>query len=207
MNFSDVYWLGGSPCCGKSTVAGLLARRMGFRLYECDEHLEAYTLRGARQGSALMQRYLDKSADATWLRPVDRLTADEFAFYREAADFLAEDIAAFPPGSPLLVEGAAVTPEFAARFSLPLNRYFCMAPTPEFQVAEYEKRQWAKDYMATSSQPEQAFSNWMQRDIRFAEAVLRQAAALGYPVLLTDGSLSVEEVYQTVLQAFGLAGP
>ena len=30
---SRVLWLGGSPCTGKSTVAGLLAARHGLRVY------------------------------------------------------------------------------------------------------------------------------------------------------------------------------
>jgi adenylylsulfate kinase-like enzyme len=29
---NDVLWLGGSPCAGKSTVAGVLARRFGLDL-------------------------------------------------------------------------------------------------------------------------------------------------------------------------------
>ena len=34
---AHVYWLGGSPCAGKSSIADSLVERYGFRLYRCDE--------------------------------------------------------------------------------------------------------------------------------------------------------------------------
>lgn len=42
-----------------------------------------------------------------------------------------------------------------------------------------------------TSNPEQAFENWMQRDILFAQMVRKEAQKLGYPSLMTDGSRSI----------------
>ena len=46
------YFIGGSPCAGKSTVCDLLAARQGWETYHCDEHYDAH-LERARPGSTL----------------------------------------------------------------------------------------------------------------------------------------------------------
>lgn len=43
---AHVWWVGGSPCAGKSTLAAILARRHGLALYRCDEALAAHLRRG-----------------------------------------------------------------------------------------------------------------------------------------------------------------
>lgn len=34
------YWIGGSPCCGKSTISEMLIKEFGFDMYKCDDHLD-----------------------------------------------------------------------------------------------------------------------------------------------------------------------
>ena len=50
---AGTYFLGGSPCAEKSTVAALLAREHGLRVYSCDaafeRHAEAATKRAPRR--------------------------------------------------------------------------------------------------------------------------------------------------------------
>lgn len=38
----NVYILGGSPCSGKSTIAGMLQKEYGFYYYKVDDDLETY---------------------------------------------------------------------------------------------------------------------------------------------------------------------
>ena len=65
------FFVGGSPCAGKSTVCDVLAALHGLRTYHCDEHYDAH-LERAKPGSTLsMFRGL------TWLeafttRPLDK---------------------------------------------------------------------------------------------------------------------------------------
>ena len=33
----DTFWLGGSPCCGKSSVAEILSREFELGYYKCDD--------------------------------------------------------------------------------------------------------------------------------------------------------------------------
>ena len=47
---SDVVWLGGGTCCSKTTVARVLADRLGRQLYSCDDQFDRH-VRQARLAS------------------------------------------------------------------------------------------------------------------------------------------------------------
>ena len=51
-----------------------------------------------------------------WSRPVAVQVADELAFYRERFEFILEDLEAFDPERPLILEGAAFLPELISRY-------------------------------------------------------------------------------------------
>ncbi|MFD1774979.1 hypothetical protein [Paenibacillus rhizophilus] len=37
-----IYWIGGSACAGKSTIAKRFADKHDWELYSCDEHLNSH---------------------------------------------------------------------------------------------------------------------------------------------------------------------
>ncbi len=41
---SSVYWLGGSTCAGKTTIANILSENYGFTVYHCDEYLGTHMI-------------------------------------------------------------------------------------------------------------------------------------------------------------------
>lgn len=45
---SDIYYIGGSPSSGKSTVAEIIADKFGFHYYKVDDYLESFTIKGAK---------------------------------------------------------------------------------------------------------------------------------------------------------------
>ena len=44
-----MYYIGGSPCSGKSTVADALAKRFGLAYFKADDHLDEFIARGAAE--------------------------------------------------------------------------------------------------------------------------------------------------------------
>ena len=44
-SLAHVYWIGGSPCAGKSTVADMLGERYGVHVYHVDDHAEDHSAR------------------------------------------------------------------------------------------------------------------------------------------------------------------
>lgn len=44
---TKIYWIGGSPCSGKSTIAEILSNKYGLYYFKVDDYLEKYTNYGA----------------------------------------------------------------------------------------------------------------------------------------------------------------
>ncbi len=200
------YWLGGSPCAGKSTVAGILARRYDLDVYRVDEAFEDHALRLDPVRQPALVRWLAASPNERWLRPVDDLVDDAIACYREHLGMVLEDVAARPGMRPLLIEGTALLPAEVAGVALGPERALWLLATPAFQRRHYRERAWAWDVVASSHDPERAFENWMERDTRFAVWVAAEVDACGLGRCTVDGDRTADEVADAVAARFGWAG-
>jgi hypothetical protein len=71
------WWIGGSPCSGKSTVAGILAASRRMRLYSCDDAFERHAAAvGAGGWADPGEGHLDGTAGAAGIAAaVDDLLA------------------------------------------------------------------------------------------------------------------------------------
>jgi len=199
-----IYWIGGSPCCGKSTISEMLVKEFGFEMYKCDDHLDRYTEIGFENGVDIMKKVKPMSMDETWLRDVDELVEDEFEFYKEALKIIVTDLERDYQGKTVLVEGAAILPEFIKELGVENINYVSIAPTKKFQLEKYSQREWVKYYLAECSDPIKAFDNWMERDARYAERVTRDAKQFGLNAIVVDGNKTIEENYLDVKRMFGL---
>ena len=54
------------------------------------------------------------------------------------------------------------------------------------------------------SDKEKAFSNWMNRDILFAQEVQMQCSEEQYLSVINDGSIEIDELVDLVVSHFGL---
>lgn len=194
-----IFYIGGSPCSGKSTVAAALAEQYGLTYFKVDDYLEDFISRGASAGLPVCQRILRMSADATWLRPPSVQCREEFDFYAEIAPFMANRLAALNAPR-VIAEGAAFLP----RLMTDAAHYIAITPSREFQISRYRERPWVPHVLRDCTDQELAFANWMERDALFAEEVRRQCAQLGLPHLLTDGTISPEARLRQVTAHFQL---
>jgi hypothetical protein len=195
------YWIGGSPCAGKSSVAALLAARHELALVECDAGADRRLARMAPARPPAFAELTDLGTCARLARPPRWQASREVSFYHEQFDFLLEEI----PCSPrVLVEGADLLPELLEGIDVPPRRAIWIVPTPEFQLSNYRRRDWVAPYLKDCVDPERALENWMRRDVLFAEHVRREAAARGGTVIVVDGSRTVTEIAGLVGDHFGL---
>jgi hypothetical protein len=171
------YWLGGSPCAGKSSVARLLAARHGIAHVECDARPAP-----ARPADAL-------STCARLARPPQWQADQEVAFYRDRFRPL---LAGLPPGR-ILIEGADLLPSCLHEAGVPPERAVWLVPAPEFQRHWYATRDWVGPYLSDCPDPAAAFDNWMRRDALYADHIRTTATGLGYRVIVVDGSRTIPE--------------
>lgn len=200
----QVYWLGGSPCSGKSSIAQVLAQRHGLRYVASDDYF--YPLANAADPAQqpVMHRIARMSWEEIWMRSVDVLVQDEIAAYREEFPLALAELARLEGSQPLLVEGALLLPELVAPLLDDPSRAVWVVPSPAFQRQYYARRSFAREIVSQTSDPELAFDHWMERDIQFARLVLKQAQDFGFNTLVVDGQLTLAQNTALVEQFFGL---
>ena len=200
----NIYFLGGSPCCGKSTIAEMISKKYGFQYYKVDNNLEKYIKIGADKGDEWLKYIANMSMDELWLRNPDVLHAEELKTYERLIPYFISDLEYFGKNVPIITEGAAYLPYLAEQLQIDKKHYICIVPTKEFQINQYKKRQWVSEYLMSCSNKEEAFKNWMERDIMFALTVLEQAKNIGYKTIIVDGNKNIDENLLLVEEYFEL---
>ncbi|GHO63241.1 hypothetical protein KSC_021330 [Ktedonobacter sp. SOSP1-52] len=199
---AHVYWLGGSPCAGKSSVADALVAKYGWQLYRCDEAYECHISVVTPELQPIFSKLSTLSGDALWIRPAAQQLSEEIQLYQEEFPLILADLLALPKTAPVLVEGNALLPHLLAPLLTTFHQALWMVPVPEFQMKHYLRREWAQEVVAACTHPEQAFANWMQRDISFAAYVTQKALEQGLSLVQIDGSHSLEETIKMIDRHF-----
>ena len=200
----DIYYIGGSPCCGKSTIAEKIKEAYGFQYYKVDDDLFNFIEKGAEDGDDWLKYISNMSLDQLWLRNPVTLNEESLITYNKLFPYFIDKVNQFDKNKPIITEGAAFLPYLINELGVDKSHYLYMVPTRKFQMKHYQEREWVDDYLASCSDKKTAFSNWMERDILFATSVHGQAEALGYNGLVVDGSKSIEDTFLLVAGAFGL---
>ncbi|MCM3225970.1 ArpU family phage packaging/lysis transcriptional regulator [Terribacillus saccharophilus] len=160
---SHIYWIGGSPCAGKTTIARKLAAEYGFTYYKCDDCYDDHMSRSTPDQQPNMYKIKDQTWNQVWSTQFCSLSVEEqiedvIRVYEEQFSLILEDLLSRPKTTPILVEGAALLSNLVAPLLTDLNHAIWLVPTPEFQVEHYKKREWIhrilKEYRALKIQIE-----------------------------------------------------
>ena len=198
-----LYMIGGSPCSGKSTLASLLARKYDLLHIKLDDLVDEMMSQASVNSRPICLLRQDRNPEQIWMRNPEEMADEEWRFYEEifpyVKSYLIKD-----QDKALLVEGAGLLPHLIKSLEEPAVSYLCLTPTADFQKKHYKQREWVPYVLEGTSNPEQAFENWMQRDILFAQMVRKEAQKLGYPSLMTDGSRSEKETAEKIARLLKL---
>jgi len=196
------FWIGGSPCAGKSSVAALLAGRHGLRHFASDAGTSSRMARMSGRGLPAHDELVALDTCTRLARPPHRQVELTLAVYAEQFRFLLDEL---PDADRLLVEGADLLPSLLAGFGVPLGRSVWIVPAPDFQRRHYAERPWVGPYLASCPDPAAAFDSWMRRDVLFARHVRATAEQLGGRVIEVDGGHTLEQTASVVERHFGLS--
>jgi 2-phosphoglycerate kinase len=202
--FSQIYWLGGSSCTGKSTLSTMVAERFGWTVYHADEFFEAHRLRSNASEHPHFDRVSRLWGDALWLRDVGEMVSDELRFLEDEFKMVIEDLQRLhgETGKTILFEGAGALPHLVKPLLPARHHALWLIPTEAHQRFHYAQRHWIREIINATSNPEQAFENWMARDARFARWLEQQAQAHDLAWLRVDGTHSLEETAEIIAGHF-----
>jgi hypothetical protein len=202
---SHVYWLVGSPCAGKSSLADALVATYGWQLYRGDDTYEHHASIATPKQLPTFSKITRLSSDAFWMRPLAQQLFEKIQSYKEEFPLILADLLAFSKTKPVVAEGTSLLPGLVAPLLNSPHQAIGLVPTPEFQVKCYLQRRWVKELVAKAAYPEQTFALWMQRNVYFAAYVAQEALAHDVLAIQVDGSRSLEEHTKMVEQYFHLS--
>lgn len=191
-----LYMIGGSPCSGKSTIASLLARQYQLLHIKLDDFVDEMMSQASVDSQPICLLRQDRNPE--------EMADEEWRFYEEIFPYVKSYLIK-NQDRPLLVEGAGLLSHLVKELEWPASSYLCLTPTADFQKKHYKQREWVPYVLEGTTNPEQAFENWMQRDILFAQMVRKEAMKLGYPSLIADGSQSEKQTVEEVARLLKLS--
>lgn len=202
----NLYYIGGSPCSGKSTVAEILSEKYDLYYFKVDDFLEKYRKEGAARGYEICGKQARMDAEETWMRDPELQCREEFVFYREIFELIQEDLSRITDltDKEIIAEGAAFLPELMQRARVSKRRYVSITPEKEFQISHFKTREWLPLVLEGCRDQEQAFANWIERDHLFARGVQHQCLKGGYLCVINDGSMQISELVRRAEVYFGL---
>ena len=112
------YFIGGSPCSGKSTITEILAKKYDFFYFKVDDFLDKYIDMGASEGCRVCTKIQSMSPEETWMRDPAMQCEEELAWYREVFDYVCEEINQIQNVSGII-----------AKFSTVISKSFSVSPT------------------------------------------------------------------------------
>ncbi|QVK19495.1 hypothetical protein KHQ81_07370 [Mycoplasmatota bacterium] len=204
MDLNNMYFIGGSPCCGKSTISEKLAEKYGFYYYKVDDYYEQHMKEGAKRGYSMMSKLSKLSWDDIFSRDINTQVNEELLYYKEELNLIIEDLEKLDCEKPIIVEGAAILPEFIEKMNIKKNKSIFMVPTPSFQINHYRKREWRHWILNQCKSPDKAFGNWMKRDIEFAKVIIKEARKNYRNFIIVDEDQSLETNFKKVEKFFNL---
>jgi 2-phosphoglycerate kinase len=200
--FDHVFWLGGSPCAGKTSISTILANRFDLGVYHVDNAFERHAQSFDPALHPTLTKWRESSWNQRWMQPIDNLVGDVIACYQEHLTFILEDVRSLPKNKPLLVEGTALLPRLVASLMPSRSRAIWLVPSAEFQRKNYSQREWVRGILEQCDNSSVAFHNWMERDAEFARWLAAEVSVLGMELLQVDGTHTTEDYAMAVATHF-----
>lgn len=88
----EIYYIGGSPCSGKSTVAEILAKKYDMFYFKVDEKLDEYIEEAAKVNKEICSKIKGMTPEEIWMREPELQCREEQQIYTEIFDFVLKDM-------------------------------------------------------------------------------------------------------------------
>lgn len=204
----DIYWMGGSPCAGKTTISEIIGQEFGWQIYQIDRYVESYLQRADEKKHPFLTAYNKMGLKNFLLQDPLEQVSQVIGMSHEQFQFIQEDIAGLSGDKAILVEGSNMLASDVMKQAKTASQCIWLVPTEEFQLKTYPKRgSWVQDVLRHHYEPEEgvfAFERWMQRDATMAKKTAEEALAYEIPVITVDDSVSLLDNAEIVMRHFGL---
>lgn len=200
-----VLFIGGTPDCGKTSLADAFGEKYRLQVYHFDRHEPRHFERAdPLEFPALYRAHPARmTPEERWLGSSPEQMAEEtIDCWSERFSMALEDILGLPRSPGVIAEGPGFFPERLAPVMADRRQAIWLVPSPAFKIASAVRRDKPGSRWETS-EPERAQRNLIERDLLMGKYVRETARELGLTVYEVDGSRSLEQVQADVEDYFG----
>lgn len=201
---SNVFWLGGSTCAGKTTISNRLSSETGFSIYHCDQFIGEHI----NKASPLQHPAMYEAAKVSWDKLLSYSTAEFLKFtiqvYQEEFKMIIEDLLLLPKDKPVLVEGVNIFPDFVCDVVSDKHHAIWIIATEEHYRANQPNRKEMYERLKTCSDPVSAQNSYMIKDIEMGKYILNRCKALNQKTIMVEEGSSIEENINIIKKHFPL---
>jgi 2-phosphoglycerate kinase len=201
---SSVYWLGGSTCAGKTTIANNLSENYGFTVYHCDENLGKHI----EKSNAEEHPNLFKLTTLGW-EDILSMSEDEYLvwmidLFSEEFQMILEDLDRQIKDRPILVEGINLLPKLLKDIIEEGNNAIWLVSDDTFYNLHQMQRKELYDRINECTNPEQALHNYMNFDLAYGRYIKNEAQRLDLKVMVIESNNDILENIKTISTHFNL---
>lgn len=212
--FSHVYWLGGSGCAGKTTIANKLAAQCDLAVYHCDDHVREHYARIESEQLPLptIAAFIANLKAGRKLLGEDQADINHgrymalcFAAWQEEFTLVLDDLRAMPR-QPTIAEGVFFVPWLVTKMA-PFSRVATLIGGDAFRHRTYMnpgRPEIVLNRFKRSYDPERALENILQANALIAETLFRCAQIHNCFVAEVDGSTDADSIAKIVAEHFFL---
>lgn len=203
---TDIFWLLGSSCTGKTTLCKQLATSQNIAVCDMD----------ARIFGSYLDRYLPSKhpASCEWLKRADALrwalslSWEEFNDLNEATnvevlDLFSQEIMAAPAGQPLLVDGGLSHPHLLAQV-LPIGNMICIQRREDIRVGTWhsdENKLQMKAMILALRDGNNLWKTFLHFDAMITKTLHEECLRTGIRIVSIDNGQSVSETAHVIHKA------
>ena len=198
----QVYWLGGSPCAGKTTVAEILADQFGLAIYHTDNwrsHLELsnpHRHPAMTYTKALLASQAERDRYAN--QPLEQQTAQLFGLMRENFEFVVTDLRLAAAEGPVICEGVHLVPDLVGPITTPGHVAYLMSTRRFIEQRNFDRE---RERGRVSRWP-----GHLDRILQQRDELQRLVADSGAWMLEVDDSRTAADTAAVVAEHYGLKG-
>ncbi len=193
MNLKQIYFLGGAPCSGKSTICERLARKYGFDSYKVNDYIDKHIKEAIKRGYPMISKLSKLAWDEILSRDLNTQVYEEFIYYKEILSLVVEDIEKMSLKRPLIVEGTFILPDFIEKMKIKRENNLFLVSTIPFLLRHYRKSQFRQEIINQCENKEKAFENWMKRDIEFGKIIVQEVKKNRLNLIMIDIENTINE--------------
>ena len=194
-----VYWLGGAPCAGKSTVAGILADQFRLAIYHTDDWRPHLELSDPERHPAMTYTRSLLASQGERVRyaklPQERQIAQLFGLMRENFEFVVADLERTAE-RPVICEGVHLPPDLVAQVATPGRVAYLMSTRRFIEQRNLDRE---REHGRVRRWP-----GHLERLLRQRDDLQRMVTDSGAWMLEVDGSRTAAEAAAVVAAHFEL---